>query len=156
MVTCHVFEIHAYKGCIFTGKHSCYFEIHGLNIQAVDSYYQYSTLKTYEFTEMAEAFLFFFDCLTACVSPWKQPTVGSRYCVLYPIPGSKEMTYHTARSICASQPGGDSWLPRMYNVRDNMDIGEYLINITNNLPFMVYQYIWVGADDEDVSTEVLV
>eukprot|EP00117_Sycon_ciliatum_P040970 scpid85790/ scgid4650/ Cartilage oligomeric matrix protein; Thrombospondin-5 len=73
---------------------------------------------------------------SACVSPWQQLSPGSRYCGLK---FSGPHAFNDARSLCASQPGGDTWLPRIYNSRDNDDIVQF-----------TKVDLWIGADDTDV------
>ena len=49
-------------------------------------------------------------------------------------------SYHQARALCQTQPGGDTWLPRVYNEQENDEIGQ-----------LVKWNVWLGGDDEEVS-----
>ncbi|XP_065198186.1 uncharacterized protein LOC135829721 [Sycon ciliatum] len=72
---------------------------------------------------------------SACVSPWQQLAPNSRYCGrILPV----NYNYRDARAQCASQAGGDTWLPRIYNMQENNDIARH---ITSS--------VWIGADDFD-------
>ncbi|XP_065197762.1 fibrillin-2-like [Sycon ciliatum] len=72
---------------------------------------------------------------SACVAPWKQIAAGSRYCGMV-LPGVH--SYHQARALCRTQPGGDTWLPRVYNKQENDEIGQ-----------LVKWNVWLGGDDEE-------
>eukprot|EP00117_Sycon_ciliatum_P042798 scpid105438/ scgid31087/ Perlucin-like protein len=72
---------------------------------------------------------------SACVAPWQQIAPGSRYCGMV-LRGLH--SYHQARALCQTQPGGDTWLPRVYNEQENDEIGQ-----------LVKWNVWLGGDDEE-------